>query len=142
PSDSEDGILVEGQQSHNVEVDHCIFGPETTGFTRDGIRHVTNQINRWHVHDNYFYVRGGGVGIHTTTALGCLFERNTFKVPDAGNGEAITILAAGGTDTCINNNWAASGIAALTFNPFRDVGGGQHWGLNYSGLVPTYPVNV
>lgn len=141
----QDGVRIVDNQSWNWEIDNCRFGHDTAGIVRDGIRHTAHQQGRIHIHDNIFYVRSPGVGIRLGLGTGGIVERNTFKVPDAANGEAITAgdPSAGGVPICtFNNNWAGASATAMTFNPYRDTGTANAWGLNFAGIAAVLPVTV
>ena len=128
-----------GSQCPNVRICNCRFGAH--GFTRAGI--YTAQIARAIIEDNVFFVEGfvtGDYAIYVGNANNhSIIRNNVFQVPDAANGEAITMAA--GTTAMIDGNHAFSGKvnqAGQTFNPYVDAGT-NHWGLNYHVETPVVP---
>jgi len=90
--------------------------------------------------------KGLDIGINAVWAYDGVFLRNKFVVPDAANGEAITLAA--NTEGCMvdDNRAMNGGDAAMTRNPYRDLSGapagaGNHWGQNFAGAaVAALPV--
>jgi len=80
-----------------------------------------------------------GVAINLSRDNGGEVLDNQFVVPDAANGEAISLLA-NSLGTMVRGNRAMSGQSAVanTYNPFRDLAtaGNNHWGDNsYNGVL-------
>ena len=116
----------------------CRFG---VGLTRDGVRLDHNatrgMIGVPGLEPNTFRaVAGQGINITNQFAQGGIYD-NRFSVADAAHGEAI-LLAATSAGVNVDGNRAWQGQAAMGFVPFRDLGT-NCWGLNHSGLAPTYP---
>jgi len=132
-----DGILISGAyQTVNCYFHHNHFD---TGCV-DGIHGIAQQ-GRMIISDNFFRCIAG-IGINLAGGgYDCVVRDNRFKVADSANGEAITMGLTGTTTSYFDGNRAAEGTAALANNPFRELGA-NHWGLNYAGLTPTYPVLV
>lgn len=119
----------------------CRFG---LGLTRDGIRLDHNATRGMlgvpGLEPNTFRaVPGHGIYINNSFSQGGIYD-NRFSVADAAAGEAILIDA-----TCsgvnVDGNRAWQGQAAMTFNPYRDLGT-NCWGENHIGIAPAYPVTV
>ena len=113
-----------------------------TNIARDGIRIEHNSTRSFFMENIFrhpgtrcFHAQG------LCTDIGGVLD-NDFKVPDATNGEAIYFENTNAAGAMVIGNRVASGTAAMTFNPYRDLGAGNHWGLNHAGLTPTYPITV
>jgi len=82
------------------------------------------------------------------TLLGGMILDNTFMVPDAVNGEAISIdVGQGSSLGCIiSGNRAANGMlnAGYEFNPYRDLTANtaNAWSMNYRGNSVIEPVGA
>lgn len=124
-------------------IEHNIFGHLDT-LTRSGIR-IEYNSTRSMIRNNLFYVYTGvGGGIHfqgLCTAIGYVLD-NRFKVPDVVAGEAIYVENVNASVCQFHGNQVASGNVAMGFNPYRDLGVACHWGINYAGTAPVYPVTV
>jgi len=130
-----------------VDCPHWLIENNTFGhlntLTRDGIR-IEQNSTRSVIRNNLFYVDTGTVGIHLQglcTAIGYIMD-NRFKVADAQAGEAVYVENVNASVCQFHNNMVASGNVAMTFNPYRDLGAACHWGVNYAGTAPVYPVTV
>lgn len=142
-SGARDGILQTGLVDNpHWLIEHNRFG-HLANITRDAIR-IEYNSTRSIIRNNYFYVNTGCVGIHfqgLCTAIGYVMD-NSFKVADAAAGEAIYVENANAGTCQFHGNRVASGNVAMAFNPYRDLGAAMHWGINYAGTAPTYPVTV
>jgi hypothetical protein len=85
--------------------------------------------------------KGLAIGVNAAWILGAVIAGNRFTVPDAANGEAVTLLA--NCDDCLvdDNRAMNGGDGALGNTPYRDistgppVGSENHWGQNYAGAA-------
>jgi len=86
-----------------------------------------------------------GVAINEVRCNGGEILRNKFIVPDAANGEAISLLA-NSLGVMVDDNVAMNGMlaAGYGFNPYRDLAANvnNHWGRNYRGPNVIEPVGV
>ena len=131
----------------NVYIHHNNFGAH--GYTNVGV-YIFDAV-RARIEDNLFFVQNStpvadaNFGVHVDNTLQqSTILNNVFVVPDAADGEAITLDSYGGC--MIDGNRAMSGNIVMTFNPYRDLNvaaANEHaWGVNYAGPAPTYPVTV
>lgn len=106
--------------------------------TRDGIR-IDQNSTRGEIWNNIFrYV--GGIGINLVTLCTDIYaiHDNIFRVDGAVQGDAIT-CNINSLGCMFWGNQAMHLGAAPAQNPYVDLGA-NHWGLNWTGDVVTYPV--
>lgn len=134
----QDGVLMTGA----TDVPHTLVENNKFGnaITRDGIRIEHNSTRSVFKGNLFSDVAGAGINVTNELALAAILN-NVFRIDDAAAGEAILLAATAVGQSVIDGNHAAEGAVALAFNPYRDLGTND-WGLNYSGIVPTYPVTV
>lgn len=100
------------------------------------------------IHNNWFIKPGDiAIRINSGGAYGEITD-NRFSCLEDTAGSAITFTAAAvGLPWLIDGNHAAFGSVAMATNPYRDIGVipgplENNWGLNYSGIAPTFPVTI
>jgi len=88
---------------------------------------------------------GVAIAINLYRGQSALIQGNTFAVPDAQNGEAVT-LQSDNLGVMVKDNEAINGMlsAGYTFNPYRDLSAdpANHWGRNYRGNAVIEPVGI
>jgi len=135
----QDGIRVPaGTAAPYLTVWGCRFA---TFLTRDGIRTIGNATRAiLGVADkqaNFFYaVPGIVINISAAGTMISCFD-NRIKVSNDTIGDAITYNAAA-TGGFVDGNHAHIGRTQMVNNPYRDLGA-VHWGINYVGIVPSFP---
>jgi len=135
---AQDGILATATSAefNQCLVEHNIFGHQ---LTRDGVR-VGRPTWSWFI-NNLF--RGyGGVGIYIVGdfggQLGGIIGNKFYQDAEFAEGGAITLSKA--ANGMIDDNHAMEDGANPGNNPFLDTSSPINaWGLNYSGIVATYP---
>jgi len=102
----------------------------------------------WSVIRNCMFQGIPACGIYIDLTSSMVIQDNVFSVPDAVNGEAITLDLVGGVThgNFIKGNVAGMGMlnAGYTFNPFRDLNGNTQnaWAMNYRGNQVIEPVGI
>lgn len=115
-----------------------------TFITRDGIRIDGNAtravLGVAGIQPNFFYaVPGIAINVAAAGTVVSCFDNRIKCVTDT-DGVAITYnaAAAGGF---VDGNHAHIGRAQMVNNPYRDLGA-VHWGLNYVGIIPSFPILI
>ena len=130
--------MVGGGSFTHSSIHDCLFGSLLSGTA------IIVPLNTSMILDNIFHNPEASI-TPVSIFQHCIILRNTFKVPDSANGEAINQNIAGGYYNLIDKNTAIYGNAQVGYshNPFRDVGTTKsHWGRNYRGNQLIEPVTV
>ena len=159
------GAIEIGAAVWGTEIHHCWFGE--AGTCQDGIRDVAPfDAVYLHVHHNRF---GAGISrygiaiLHNATrgmindnvfhenadvcikvdiefAQGWILD-NTFGMLADVAGDAITLDVTCVGGVTVAGNRAHFGDTVMAQNPYLDsaAGGSNHWGLNYAGILATFP---
>lgn len=106
--------------------------------TRDGIR-IEQNSTRSEIWNNVFrFVAGVGINLETLCTDIYAIHDNVFRVNGAVQGDAIT-CNINSLGCMFWGNQAMHLGAAPAQNPYVDLGA-NHWGVNWTGDVVTYPV--
>jgi len=127
-----------------LEIARCWFGGNiTTG----GI-YIQDDPGIVKIHDNIFnlYYDSGQIAIRVENGANGMILDNRFAVHKTDTTGYAIYLEAATHRWMVDGNHAFTGEAVPPVNPYRDLNtsaqGTNHWGLNYMGNTPTYPVVV
>jgi len=159
------GAVEIGAAIWGTEIHNCWFGE--TGACQDGIRVVAPFDAAYlHIHHNRFggLITRYGIGILHNATRGMINDNvfhanadvcikcdidfaegwildNTFGMLADVAGDAITLDVTCDGGVTIAGNRAHFGDTVMAQNPYLDsaAGGSNHWGLNYAGILATFP---